>query len=341
MFNRKWWCPAVLASLTACVSTGQLTENEQNALVITEDIERFWTAYDAIRAEPDEHRHLDLLNALYIDRGTPGLHAMNRARSYRSVEYLEAIRNYPEYLDAVRHNTLMADTYQEEIRDALLDLQSIYPAARDVPIYFVIGAFRSGGTANDGKLLIGAELAMASNDAPTHEFGERMAHLPPYIASGPIDNLIDLNLHEYIHTQQRSTSGSDLLSQALFEGVAEYLSTEAIGRTSRQGSITYGQQNREDVFIAFEADIDSAGWEQWIWNSTDNPFGTRDLGYFVGYVVAKAYVDAATDKQAAIAHLIELDYQDRCAVAEVADQASVFSDRISRLRVTTDYSSCH
>ena len=326
--------------LCSCSTTHPVNSDRGRDLVITEDIDRFWEAYDAVRAETDEHRQQELVSELYLDRGSPGLHAMNRARSYRSSEYLYAMQNYTQYLDAVRANTLEASRYSRQISDALEKFRAIYPDARDVPVYFVIGAFRAGGTANDGKLLIGAELAMASSNTPTHEFGEKLAHLPAYIQSGPIDNLIDLNVHEYVHTQQRSTGGVDLLSQALFEGVAEYLSTAAIGRPSRQPAIAYGKENRAAVLAAFERDIAMSDWGDWIWNDADNPFATRDLGYFVGYAIARSYVEAAPNKSAAISRLIELDYSSVCEVADVVDTAAVFDEDVARMRPDTDYGTC-
>ena len=79
----------------------QQIEEVSKTGVYTKDIEHFWEAYDAIRATSDREEQLVLLNDLYIDRGSPGLHAMIRARSYTSQEYLQAINDYPE-LEMIR-----------------------------------------------------------------------------------------------------------------------------------------------------------------------------------------------------------------------------------------------
>ena len=47
----------------------------------------------------------------------------------------------------------------------------------------------------------------------------------------------------------------------------------------------------------------------------NNPFGTADLGYYVGYVIASRYYDRAPDKAAAIKAMLELDYADQAAGA--------------------------
>ena len=81
-------------------------------------------------------------------------------------------------------------------------------------------------------------------------------------------------------------------------------------------------------------------WGDWIWNDADNPFATRDLGYFVGYAIARSYVEAAPNKSAAISRLIELDYSSVCEVADVVDTAAVFDEDVARMRPDTDYGTC-
>lgn len=330
----NFWFYALLlsgcnAEWPSSVSTPVPRQSDSVNLVHTKDIIHFWEAYDAIIAISDAEEQLVLLNDLYIDRGSPGLHAMIRARSYTSREYLQAINDYPEFWQAVRANTLRSAEFSHSISNALEEMKTIYPDGRDVPVYFVIGALRAGGTANDNKLLIGAELAMAGSGAPSHELNERLSHLGTYFENNPISGLIDLNLHEYVHTQQRSISGNSLLSQSLFEGVAEYVSTAAIGRVSTTEAVSYGMANHQTVIDAFESDILNEDFSDWIWNSPENRFGTRDLGYYVGYIIAEGYVANIGNNQLALKTLIELDYEDSRAVEEIVDKSGVFPNLIS------------
>jgi len=289
----------------------QQIEEVSKTGVYTKDIEHFWEAYDAIRATSDREEQLVLLNDLYIDRGSPGLHAMIRARSYTSQEYLRGAE------------------FSQPVSEALKEMKAIYPEGKDVPVYFVIGALRASGTANDNKLLIGAELALANPNTPSHELSERLSHLGSYFANNPSAGFIGLNLHEYVHTQQRSISGNSLLSQALLEGVAEYVSTAAIGRQSTNEAIIYGKAHNQKVIDAFEQVILSKDYSEWIWNSPENEFGTRDLGYYVGYVIAESYVAQNANKNMAIKTLIELDYQDSEAVNAIVDRSGIFPKPIS------------
>ncbi len=320
-------------SLTGCAA-GQSAVPTQPATspsVVTQDIDRFWTAYDLITAEDDPRIQTRILNEYYIDRGSPGLHAMMRARSYRTGEFIQAINEAPLFWNAVRANTMRAKALAPAIETGLGRMRSVYPASEPVPVYFVIGALRAGGTAIDGKLLIGAELAMADSSTPVAELMARFPHLASYFEGSPIDNIVALNLHEWVHTQQRSEGGVDLLSQALFEGVAEYVSTEAIGMRSRQPAIVFGEANARRVLSAFAGEIGNEDFSGWIWNDRTNDFGTRDLGYYVGYAIAESDVRNGGDPDA-IGTLIELDYTDLDAVDAIVDASRLFDRPVSQYR---------
>jgi uncharacterized protein YjaZ len=62
----------------------------------------------------------------------------------------------------------------------------------------------------------------------------------------------------------------------------------------------------------------------WLYNSANNEFGTRDLGYYVGYAICSGYFDAAPDKAAAIKSMIELDYSDEVAVQRFVAASGYF-----------------
>ena len=69
----------------------------------------------------------------------------------------------------------------------------------------------------------------------------------------------------------------------------------------------------------------------WVWSDTPNPFGQRDLGYYVGYALSEHYYQQAPDKQAAIAHLIELDYGDADSVRAFVDKMGFFEAPLADL----------
>ena len=54
----------------------------QSNNVITTDIENFWNAYDQIKSTKDSVKKYEIVNSVFISRGTPGLKALMTARSY-------------------------------------------------------------------------------------------------------------------------------------------------------------------------------------------------------------------------------------------------------------------
>lgn len=186
--------------------------------VVTADIDRFWQAYDRIVATTDTAEQRALLLQIYIDPGSPGLASFMQARRYSPEDYLTAITSYPRFWRSVRANTLKAATYGSAITDGVRRLHDLYPAMQPAPVYFVIGAWRSPGTTLGGNVLIGAEPALGDSTTDVSELPERLAHLKTYFAGNPLTQVVQLNVHEYVHTQQRDHE-YNLLDRTLYEGM--------------------------------------------------------------------------------------------------------------------------
>lgn len=311
--------------------TSQHTANN-NAYCETADIANFWNAYDSITSTTDTARQRAYLQTLFLDQGTPGLAAIMQARRYTADSYLEGIRSYPKFWASVRPNMQKAGALASSIGKGVEQLKAVYPILKPAKVYFTVGAFRTNGTTMDSLVLIGSELAMADPATVSTEFPENMGHLPAYFASNPIENLVFLNVHEYVHTQQNAPGGYDLLSQCVFEGVAEFVPVIATGQASPNACIAYGKANADAVRAQFEKELFSRYAFQWVWNDTDNQFGTRDLGYYVGYAMAELHYNKAENKQQAIKELIELDYTSREAIEAFVEQTGYFEVPLAELR---------
>jgi len=133
--------------------------------VITSDVDNFWNAYDQITSTKDSSIKYEILDRVFISKGTPGLKAIMAARSYTDESFIGAIEKYPMYWKSIRGTMLKAKTYSTEIASNIRKLKTIYPALKPAKIYFTVGAFRSGGTTTDSLVLIGSEIAMADKNA--------------------------------------------------------------------------------------------------------------------------------------------------------------------------------
>ncbi len=303
-----------------------------NERIITYDIDNFWVAFDKIISTKDSTKQYEFINKMYIEKGSIGLKNIMIARRYTAKSYVDAINNYPLFWKSIKENTLKAKTYSNALESSIEKLKAVYPALKPAKIYFTIGAFRTPGTILDGNILIGSEMALGDDKTIITEFPANMAHLTPYFKSNPSKEVVFLNIHEYVHTQQKGEGGYDLLSQALYEGIAELVAVKALDKNSPNNAIIYGKINDKKIKKVFEKEMFSNWYYNWIWNNLENEFKTRDLGYYVGYAIAEKYYDNAKDKKAAIKTLIELDYNKPDEIEKFVDEIKYFSKSIKKLK---------
>ncbi|GHH56376.1 hypothetical protein [[Pseudomonas] boreopolis] len=292
--------------------------------VVDSDIALFWQVYDRVRAEPERDRQLQLLQHGYLDQGSPGLAAFAQAKGYDAAAYVDAIRAYPRYWDSIRPRTGLVAPVVGRVERHLRRLRQLYPGLRDASIYLEVGALRSAGTTLDDKVLIGVELAAGDGTVDTSQMPERLQRFfAGYFASRPLDNLDLLLVHEAVHTQQRGARGS-LLAQAVYEGVADFVAEQVTGRLPELDYVRYGPAHDAAIRAAFRKDMAGNDYSGWLYNDADNPFGTRDLGYYVGYAICAGYYRASADRAAAIRTMIELDLADAAAVQRFVDASGYF-----------------
>ncbi len=320
--------------ITLFISTLFACDNktdEANQNIITSDINNFWNAYDKIITTQDTMLQYRYLDSLYIQKGSLGLKAIMQARNYRKEDYINAINNYPKFWSSIRENTLKTDKYVDELNSGIEKIRTIYPKLKSAKMYFTIGAFRTGGTYLDSLVLIGSEIAMADKNTVTSEFPEEIrTGRRNFFDSNPINDLVLLNVHEYVHTQQNDLV-HNLLSYCLHEGVAEFVSTTAMQTPSTAPAINFGKQNKA-VKKKFEEEMFYGNnVSRWLWSDSPNDFNARDLGYYIGYQICEIYYNQAKDKQAAIKQMIELDYTNEAQIEDFVNGTEFFSKSLEEL----------
>ncbi len=304
----------------------------QNSRIVTTDIINFWTAYDQINSTKDTSKQYAYIDKLFLSKGTPGLKALMKVRDYTAKSYVDAIHQYPLFWQSIRENTLKAPSFATAINGGIRKLKKLYPELRPATIYFSIGALRTSGTTQKDQILIGSELALADPTTNTKEFPENLAHLKPFFESNPIKSVVFLNLHEFVHTQQKTTIGNSLLAQCVMEGVAELLAVQATGQASSTPALTYGHINNVRIRAVFSNQMFSADNRFWLYSNRNSEFGMRDLGYYVGYAICQGYYLNAREKNQAIKTMIELDYNDEQALNRFVDQSGYFEQPVSKIR---------
>jgi len=318
---------ALLILIALATSTFSFCQTPKQQFVST-DIDNFWAAYEKIISTTDSTLQYQYLRELYIDQGTEGLKALLDVRHYSDQEFIYAINNYPKFWSSIKLNTLKVQDHYASIEADIAKLRAAYPELKPSIIYFSIGAFRSNGTIQSNKVLIGSEMALSSKDVDVSELPE---HPKEFNAlHNPIDDLGILCTHEYVHTQQKELV-HNLLTYCIYEGIAEFVSTLVTGKPSYLSAISFGENNYIKVRDKFEEDLyTSSRTYHWLW-STNKIFEERDLGYAVGYGMAKRYYNNATDKAVAIKEMIELDFSNENEVENFVDKSGYLSKPIQEL----------
>lgn len=317
----------VLLTFASCQKQQQTPKNN-----ITSDITNFWEAYDLINTTQDSVLQYHYLDSLYFQRGSEGLKAIRQSRNYTAKDYIDAIHQYPQFWNSVRANTLKADQYGEKLEEGIDQLKALYPELKPAKIYFTIGALRTGGTTLDSLVLIGSEIAMTDKNTIATELPDPIRkNRRIYFDSNPINDLVLLNIHEYVHTQQQPRV-FNLLSLVIYEGVAEFISTKALDLPSAAPAIAYGKNHPDEVRAQFEHEMFYPNNRpNWLWSDVENKFGVRDLGYYIGYQICENYYDQATDKKVAIKELISLDYTNEAEIEAFLKQTNYFSAPLEKL----------
>lgn len=290
---------SVLLLLLGGCSSAQ-NKDPAAARIVTEDIARFWQAYDqaapGFPAEP--------FQKLYLDPGSKGLKSFMAERIESAENLAATIRDFPNYYKAIRQETLRVQEIEPKIRKTFFKLAELYPEAVFPDTFFVIGALNSGGTASKNSLIIGTEIFSVSEETPLSELN---AWLKSVVSSA--ESLPFIVAHELIHFQQSYRKG-DLLHQAIMEGSADFLAELISGQNSNEQMHAYADSREKTLWLEFERVMHEDDVSDWLYNGGEFQNRPADLGYWMGYKISKTYYDKAVDKKQAVADIIRVDDAD-------------------------------
>jgi len=258
----------------------------------SDDVERFYRVYDAAQGHPGAAQ----LQAQYLAPGSEALHQFVVSRIGSADKLAAAIAKRPADFDKARGCLSALARTRAQLPATFSRMAALYPAAVFPPVTFVIGRDNTGGTTTRDGIVIGLETMcrVATQDA---DVGERFTHI---IA------------HELVHVQQPAGQvdappGATLLFQALLEGGADFVAELTSGATANPQLQQWTRGHECAIEQAFDKDALGTDISQWLYNGAGTPDKPGDLGYWVGYRIAKAYYEHAADKRAAVATLLHVD----------------------------------
>lgn len=321
-----------LSIVILLISAKALSAQKQSP-IYTADIDHFWTAYDAIQKTNDLSQKIAIINSQYIDKGSKGLKAFMAARQYNDTLWVQLIDKLPKFWNSIRANTLSIKHKTAEFEKAIKKLKQIYPDLKPAEMYFTIGGLRSGGTVKDNMVLVGSEIATGNATTDVSEFTN--SWLKNVFKEQSLDNIVSLNIHEYIHTQQKPAS-SNLLSQSIREGSCDFIAELSIQKPLQTKYLSYGKANALNIKELFKKEMFFNDYTNWLYNGSQRT-EDADLGYYVGYEICKAYYQQAKNKKQAIKDIIELDFGNDQAVESFLEASGFYSEKIDKKGIIDAY----
>jgi hypothetical protein len=316
----RW--PKVIAASDAQQAKYIKDHSDPNkARFITEDIGRFWQAYDkAMAAKPEERAAI--FQSEYIAPGTIGLKDFSRSGRLNDKALAKVIESRQNFFKSIRGLTTNIDKQRAETIAAFRKFKKLYPEAIFPSAYFVIGQMQSGGTASPNGLLMGAEMFTRADAVPVNELDNwtkgaimEQSEIPPLVA------------HESVHFQQKYPLQGGLLCNCLKEGSADFLGELASGRLVKRMQETHIWANarERELWEEFQKDMPVANSSSlWLYGSSGRNGRPVDLGYWMGYKISEAHYKNAADKKQAVRDiLIVKDCQQLLKVSRYAEKFSM------------------
>jgi len=289
--NSLWLAAAICATCWVTGAAICAPAGTPQVEIRTSDVDLFYRVYDTARGAPTAAE----LQAGYLDAGSDGVRQFIPDR-IRSAEALaKTVVTHREVYDNARNCVSVLPAVRTRLMQVFARLERIDPEARFPPVIVLIGRNNSGGTTGPSGVLIGLEVACRAD----------------WLQRDLTDRLVHLIAHEYGHVQQFPQGGEDrirrtVLEQSLIEGEAELIAELTSGEASESFLQRWTRGHEREIGEAFVADKDSMNLKPWMYHGVGTPKKPGDLGYWVGYCIAKDYYRHAHDKRAALKTLLEL-----------------------------------
>jgi uncharacterized protein YjaZ len=279
--------------------------NPLKAVFHTEDLHNFWTAYE--KFIKDTANAIDIFKKEYFNKASAGMDDYMAFKVPGIAYFIKHIKERPKFYKALKPNTAQVDSYRKDFYQSFSNFKKIYSKAVFPDVYFVIGAFTSGGTVSKKGLLLGTNQMSKTPNIPTDEL--TLWQKNNFTNLTGIKNTV---AHELIHFQQDGMKqDTTTLCYSIQEGMADFIGELISGKNANERIHVWAKGREKKIWDRFKVDIYYDRYSNWIGNgdqeTIDNP---ADQGYWVGYQICKSYYENAKNKIKAIDEMLHIqDYK--------------------------------
>ncbi len=289
--------------ISACgVSGGIRNRFPDRAALHTEDVDRFWAAYEKIDLAEDP---TTVFTDLYFDRASLGLKKFQKLRIGETQKFVAFIRSNRFYYDNIKEETLKVEEQKDAILESFRKLRTLYDSAVFPDVYFMIGRMNSGGTVTRTGLLIGTEMHALNPSVDT-------ARLSSWHKSvlQTIERLPAIVAHELIHYQQRYGQPlkrkKSLLHRTIREGAADFIGELISGKIINAHLHEYARGKEREIWLDFKREMQGSYYGNWLYNGSNAKNRPADMGYYIGYKICEAYYSKHSNKKQAIRDILNI-----------------------------------
>lgn len=285
----------VFVLVAALLVPGVLAQDNVGAsrvTIQTDDVELFYRIYEKADGRPSAQQ----LQREYLDQGSPGLKLFSRLRKISGQRIADTLNKNPSLYTGAKRCLAVLPQAKRRLETALHTLGQLYPDTRFPPVTIAIGRGKPIAIgAPDTGIQVGLEALCA------------IEWLNPDVE----DRIVYVLAHEYVHVQQVAAHALGqkdepaVLEISLLEGIAEFVGELIAGQVAHNHNAITTVGRELEIETRFAADMDKTDLSDWVFNATLETPG--DLGYWVGYRIAKAYYQHAPDKQRALREILEMD----------------------------------
>lgn len=254
----------------------------------------FWNAFDNLKTCKSFSDSVNSFQKLYLDKATNGLLDFIQVRDLTAEKFVDAVSKNTAFYLSVRKNTYKVNKAEPVIEEVFTSFKEIYSDFKPFKVCFAIGIKNTGGTVSNKFVLIGTEVATSTSGKDSATSEDFVQKIKGTVA------------HECVHTQQKPNADTaaiqcNLLYQSIREGSCDFIA-ELITGKSRENE--YGKKNEKKLWLEFKNELCNQRLGNWLYNGYSVKDKPSDLGYFIGYEIAKEYYKNMVNKKRAIVDII-------------------------------------
>jgi len=292
----------VIATSSGAAAQGQwpleVAVDPAEASFVTTDVHNFVRAHHRLTSEPDT---LAVLQAEYLDQGSPGLRAFVARYDLTAEGLRAAIREHPDAYAALASNVQVMEAEVPTYRAAYAGLKRHIPDAVFPPTYLIVGEYRGIGTGSEA-----GPIATVENRGVEALRG----------------SFTTLLVHEMVHMQQAMMLGAEkyqaiygpertVLALMIREGIAEHFADLVTGRMTQEKARPYVVAHERELWERFTPGMLESEDAGWMWSSPSDSEQPRGVGYVMGALITRAYYHHADDKERAVREILAVtDYRE-------------------------------